>query len=119
MPPSSEDQPPKVAVDSLVEWLGLRLIAAERKYRKQNGRAPIRRLTRAEYEHTIGDLLAIQGAELKQILPEDGIAHDSSKHADTLDISYVTGRRKARGKNSANNLLASRRGVEVAGVNGP
>lgn len=52
-------------------------------------RAPIRRLTRIEHEHTLRDLLALPGLEVRALLPEDGRAAGSDKAAAALDISHV------------------------------
>jgi hypothetical protein len=53
------------------------------------GRAPIRRLTRIEHEHTLRDLLALPGLEVRGLLPEDGRAHGFDKAAAALDVSHV------------------------------
>jgi len=53
------------------------------------GRAPIRRLTRIEHEHTLRDLLALPGLEVHGLLPEDGRAHGFDKSAAALDVSHV------------------------------
>lgn len=53
------------------------------------GRAPIRRLTRIEHEHTLRDLLDLPGLEVRGLLPEDGRAHGFDKSAAALDVSHV------------------------------
>ncbi len=53
------------------------------------GRAPIRRLTRIEHEHTLRDLLALPGLEVRGLLPEDGRAGGFDKTAAALDVSHV------------------------------
>ena len=52
-------------------------------------RAPMRRLTRIEHEHTLRDLLALPGLEVRGLLPEDGRAFGSDKAAAGLDVSHV------------------------------
>lgn len=52
-------------------------------------RAPIRRLTRIEHEHTLRDLLALPGLEVRALLPEDGRAGGFDKAAAALDVSRV------------------------------
>lgn len=52
-------------------------------------RAPKRRLTRREYEHTLRDLLHLPGLAVRDMLPEDGRAHGFDRAADALDVSPV------------------------------
>ncbi len=89
MPPADSPRPAATELAPVVEALADRLTQADQAHRQHNGRAPLRRLTRSEYEHTVGDLLAISGAELAHLLPPDGRAHGTVKHADALDLSYV------------------------------
>lgn len=51
-------------------------------------RAALRRLTRIEFEHTLRDLLALPGLEVRALLPEDGRSSGSDKAA-ALDVSHV------------------------------
>ncbi|MFM9057944.1 MAG: DUF1592 domain-containing protein [Planctomycetaceae bacterium] len=55
----------------------------------EQGRAPLRRLTRREYEHTLRDLLDLPGLAVRGMLPEDGRAHGFDRCADALDVSPV------------------------------
>lgn len=55
----------------------------------RDARAPKRRLTRREYEHSLRDLLALPGLAVLDLLPEDGRAHGCDRAADALDISPV------------------------------
>lgn len=100
-PPEARRQPDADERARLVEELDRRLLDADTAWREANGRAPLRRLTRSEYEHTLWDLLHIEGAELRQMLPEDGSAHGTSKHADALDLSYVQVRQYLAAANQA------------------
>ena len=52
-------------------------------------RAPKRRLTRREYEHSLRDLLDLPGLAVRDMLPEDGRAHGFDRAADALDVSPV------------------------------
>jgi len=52
-------------------------------------RAPVRRLSRVEHEHTLRDLLALPGLEVRHMLPEDGRAHGTDKAAAALEVSHV------------------------------
>ena len=54
-----------------------------------SARAPIRRMTRIEHEHTLRDLLALPGLDVRGLLPEDGRAHGFDKSASALDVSHV------------------------------
>jgi len=89
MPPVDAPQPPDVERGKVVKQLQTELIALERARIERDGRTPIRRMTRAEYEHTIRDLLALEGIPLHSSLPEDGSAHGFDKNSDALDISHV------------------------------
>ena len=75
----------------LLTWLGSASAAPPRSKEATPavGRAPIRRLTRIEHEHTLRDLLALPGLEVRGLLPEDGRAHGFDKTAAALDISHV------------------------------
>ena len=73
MPPEGKPRPSAQEVQSLVDWLGPRLEAAERAGPAAGGRAILRRLNRVEYENTIRDLLGIH-INLKEQLPSDGAA---------------------------------------------
>lgn len=55
----------------------------------RDARAPKRRLTRREYEHTLRDLLGLPGLAVRDMLPEDGRAHGFDRAADALDVSPV------------------------------
>ncbi len=55
----------------------------------KGGRAPLRRLTRIEYEHTLRDLLGLPGLAVRDLLPEDGRAYGFDKSAVALGVSHV------------------------------
>ncbi len=74
MPPNESPQPTVEEVQTLVDWLAPRVIAAETVARAAQGRVVLRRLNRVEYENTINDLLGIS-ANLKEQLPQDGSAN--------------------------------------------
>jgi len=52
-------------------------------------RAPVRRLSRVEHEHSLRDLLDLPGLEVRAMLPEDGRAHGIDEAAAALDVSHV------------------------------
>lgn len=89
MPPPDGEQPPAEKRTAATKVLHQRLIAAEQARYEREGRTPVRRLTRVEYEQTIRDLLALPGISLQAGLPEDGSAHGFDKNSDALDISHV------------------------------
>ncbi len=75
----------------VLTWLGSASAAPPRSKDEAPavGRAPIRRLTRIEHEHTLRDLLDLPGLEVRGLLPEDGRAHGFDKTAAALDVSHV------------------------------
>lgn len=73
MPPQEKPRPPKTEIQTLLDWLGPRVTAAEAAARAAQGRVVLRRLNRIEYENTVSDLLGIR-IPLKEQLPEDGSA---------------------------------------------
>jgi hypothetical protein len=82
MPPrdklSSEEK------SAFLQELSARLTSADSAYKA----APVRRLNRYEYEHTLHDLLGIHVA-LSEMLPEDGKAFGFDTVGEALDISSV------------------------------
>ncbi len=90
MPPKkSKTRPAAQEVGDFLKWLRQSLLAAERIRESAEGRTPLRRLTRAEYENTVRDLFDLPGIPLMNGLPADGSAHGFDKNSDALDISHV------------------------------
>lgn len=54
-----------------------------------NGRGPLRRLNRDEYEQNLRDVLRLPHLDIRDMLPEDREAHHFNKVSDTLDMSRV------------------------------
>jgi len=54
-----------------------------------NGRGPLRRLTRKEYEQNLRDVLQLPLLDIRDMLPEDREAHRFNKTATALDMSRV------------------------------
>ncbi|MCY2977596.1 MAG: DUF1592 domain-containing protein [Planctomycetota bacterium] len=54
-----------------------------------NGRGPLRRLTRDEYEQNLRDVLQLPLLDIRDMLPEDREAHRFNKTAAALDMSRV------------------------------
>ena len=89
MPPRTQPRPPVVETTEFTSDLYRQLTDADITCRANGGRAALRRMTRAEYEHTLRDLLEMPGLSVAQDLPADGSAHGFDKNSDALDISHV------------------------------
>ena len=76
-------------MDSLKFELGAALHAADRADVAQNGRGPMRRLNRDEYEQNLRDLLQLPHLDIRDMLPEDREAYHFHKVSEALDISRV------------------------------
>ena len=88
MPPKKKSRPDpalkKAALDSLYQQLRETSLAQQEK----NGRAPVRRLTRTEYQYTLHDLLGI-GGDLASKLPPENLTSAFDTVASTQGISPV------------------------------
>ena len=73
MPPAKKERPAKDLLTSSLTALEKALHVTNAAQQKRNGRVPIRRLTRTEYEHTMHDLLGINGG-LAKLLPAENDA---------------------------------------------
>ena len=73
MPPPKKRQPETAVRTKALESLGDSLRAASAARQAKQGRVPVRRLTRTEYEHTMRDLLGIH-ANLARLLPAENDA---------------------------------------------
>ncbi len=88
MPPKSASMTPEHR-KNLLTALEKPLHAASAATTAQNGRGPMRRLNRIEFEQNLRDLLALPHLDIRDILPADREAHHFDKVASTLDISHV------------------------------
>ena len=91
MPPPTKDAKPvpqKEREDAL-KYLADLLKQADQNKQRLEGRVPIRRLNRTEYENTIRDLFSMPGLQVKDLLPEDGRAAGFDKVSAALEISPV------------------------------
>ncbi|MEI6712333.1 MAG: DUF1592 domain-containing protein [Verrucomicrobiota bacterium] len=88
MPPKKADQPAPPESAKFRSWLGKELTAASLERQAKQGRTPVRRLTRFEYENTLRDLLHIE-TELKDFFPEDTLSDGFDKVAEGLSFSPV------------------------------
>ncbi len=89
MPPPKKTQPAATERAALLAGLAARLTKAELAGRVGQGRSPLRRLSREEFEWSVRDLLAMPALRLKDTLPEDGKAHGFDRLAGALDFSSV------------------------------
>src|SRR4029077_2540085 len=55
----------------------------------KNGRGPMRRLNRDEYEQDLRDILRLPYLDIRDMLPEDREAYHFNKVSETLDMSRV------------------------------
>jgi len=86
MPPKGKPRPPEKDVAALTAWVHGRVEAGERARNAAQGRVPIRRLNRAEYENTVRDLLGV-ALDLKDVLPSDTPAQGFDTGAESLRVS--------------------------------
>jgi hypothetical protein len=89
MPPKDADQPKVSERDRFVRDLSAGLVAAEEKRVAAEGRATRRRMNRQEYEYAVRDLLGLPWLPLREMLPEDQVAHGYNTVGDALDVSHV------------------------------
>lgn len=86
MPPEKKARPPQKEVTALTDWIRGRVEAAEVDRIATQGRVPIRRLNRAEYENTVRDLLGVD-IDLKEVLPSDTPVNGFDNGAEALHVS--------------------------------
>ena len=86
MPPMEEPRPPAAEVKRMVEWIGKHLVEAEREQDATQGRVVMRRLSRAEYENTVRDLLGVE-VDLNDLLPLESTSEGFDNSAEALHIS--------------------------------
>lgn len=89
MPPADAAQPAdadrRAAVADLARWIA----AGDEAARKAEGRAVYRRLTAAEFENALRDLLDLPYLEVRRLLPDDGTRAGFDKVGGALDVSQV------------------------------
>ncbi len=99
MPPKKKARLPVKEAAAVTKWVRDSLVTADQ------ARTGVRRLTRAEYENTMGDLFEMPGVALADELPVDGSAHGFDNNSDALDTSHV---------NVAGYLAAADRVLDIA-----
>ena len=88
MPPKAEKLPAPQR-EQMLRILGEKMHQADAADIRANGRGPLRRLTRDEYEATLRDLLRLPHLDVRDRLPEDRRSHGFSKVSALLDMSHV------------------------------
>jgi len=89
MPPEKKARPPAGELDVTMTALEKDLAAADVARQKREGRSPVRRLNRVEFETTLRDLLGVPGLRVMNELPADGKSHGFDRAADALEFSFV------------------------------
>ena len=88
MPPNAEDLP-KDARAELERLIAQPILDADHAEIVADGRGPLRRLNRDEYEQNLRDVLQLPNLDIRDILPEDREGHHFNKTTETLDLSRV------------------------------
>ena len=88
MPPQSKDLPMDKR-EALLAVLDEALFEADMAEVRAEGRGPLRRLTREEYENKLRHLLELPHLDIVDRLPEDRTSGGFSRAATTLDMSRV------------------------------
>jgi hypothetical protein len=88
MPPKSGDMSAEDRA-ALVKVLDASLYEADRAEVLAQGRGPLRRLNRDEYEQNLRDVLQLPDLDIRDILPEDREGHRFNKTGSMLDMSRV------------------------------
>ena len=88
-PPEKKHELSPDARADFVALLGGAMVEADRAAIRAEGRGPVRRLTRVEYEHRLRDLLALPSLDIRDKLPEDRDSHGFTKVSKQLEVSRV------------------------------
>lgn len=86
MPPKDKKKPESAEKKKFLSFLKQKLIDTTNKTREVDGRSPLRRLNRVEYENTLRDMFGV-GVQVQQILPEDNIVEGFDNVGEGLDTS--------------------------------
>jgi len=89
MPPPETSGLTDAERQSFVSSLRPALVAASENEIRQNGRGPIRRLTRVEFENNLRRLLVLPTLDIRDKVPADRDAHGFTKVSALLDLSRV------------------------------
>ena len=89
MPPIDADQPPPEDRRGFLAALATDLADRSRAGQIAEGRTPLRRLNRVEYEYTLRDLLSLPALTVRDLLPEDASTAGFDTVASGLGSSAV------------------------------
>ncbi|MEP6962792.1 MAG: DUF1592 domain-containing protein, partial [Acidobacteriota bacterium] len=89
MPPTGMPRPASTSLSQFVQSLATKLTEYEKATTAEFGRAGLRRLNADEYENAVRDLLAVPWVQIKDKLPQDGVAYRFNKSGAALDVSHV------------------------------
>ena len=89
MPPKKKSRPDPKDLAPFLASLSKAIITVEDKLVAKDGRSVQRRLNRYEYENALRDLLQAPWLQVRDSLPEDGVAQRFNKVGQALDVSYV------------------------------
>ena len=89
MPPEKKPRPAPKELDRAMSALAKEITVSDAARQQREGRVPLRRLNRVEFENTLRDLLAVPGLKVLNDLPADGKSHGFDRAADALDFSFV------------------------------
>lgn len=89
MPPPEKSKVASEERQAVVSQLSAALLAAAQAETAKNGRGPVRRLTRVEFENNLRVLLKLPHLDIRDKLPEDRDAHGFTKVSALLDMSHV------------------------------
>ncbi len=88
MPPAKKPRPDAAAKRALLETIGGGIVKVEKSLQAAEGRVPLRRLNRLEFERTVQELLGVETPML-HILPSDPPSHGFDTVAEGLRISQL------------------------------
>jgi len=89
MPPPEKPELSPQERNTLTRALAKHLNSADIRDIRKNGRGPVRRLTRTEYEWRLRDLMHLPHLDVRDKLPADRDEHGFNKVARILDLSHV------------------------------
>lgn len=89
MPPAEATPPSPEARREFIDGLTAVLTPLSRARQQAEGRTPLRRLNRVEYQNTVRDLLDMPALEVTDLLPEDGKGNEFDNVAAELGMSSV------------------------------
>ncbi len=88
MPPKASDMPAPARAE-VVQQIAAAITEVDHAEIVAQGRGPLRRLNRDEYEQNLRDVLQLPALDIRDMLPEDREGHHFNKCTSTLDMSRV------------------------------